>query len=174
MVHTTNFLPPSSVSPTTAMQRRLPWWSALGLCGFCSCAAIGQPAVQDPFNTTPSVEAAPVSRPTETPVASPDGRATVGRARIESTPIAQAPQMPVAQRAAQPVRRPGMSSNPNSQNIRLASDSVVQASRTDGAIQPVAAMARTPAVCPDGYGFAAGPVYDDEAASPALFPDEYL
>lgn len=41
-------------------------------------------------------------------------------------------------------------------------------------MERVAAEARTPAVCPDGFGFAEGPVYDDEAASPALFPDEYL
>ena len=83
-----------------------------------------------------------------------------GRARIESTPIAQVPR-PLARR-------------PAPRDIQLASNSVSYASATDNAVERVAAEARTPAVCPDGFGYAEGPVYDDEAASPALFPDEYL
>lgn len=168
MFHTTSILPPSSVSPTTAMQRRLPWWSALGLCGFCSCASMAQPVAQDPFHTSPSAEMASTP-PVAKHVAMPTGRAAMGVARIESMPLAQAPRPQAVPRMAQPVRRPAPTSN-----IQLASDSIAQASMTDGAVERVAAVARTPAVCPDGYGFAAGPVYDDEAASPALFPDEYL
>ena len=158
MSHTTSQLPPSSVSPATAMQRRLPWWAAVGLCGFCSCASLAQPEPRDPFHVDPSIPTASTA----------DSDSAVGRASIESAPLVPAPQLQPAHQAARPVRRPV------APNIQLASNAVAQASATDRAVERVAAEARTPAVCPDGSGFAAGPVYDDEAASPALFPDEYL
>ncbi|MDB5337420.1 MAG: conserved repeat domain protein [Planctomycetaceae bacterium] len=161
MSHTISELPPYSVRPTTAIRRRLPWWSALGLCGFCSCASLPQPvASSDPFHSEPAAPA----------VASalPQAQSTVGRARIESSPLVPAPRPQAAYRVAQPTRRPV------AQNIQLASNDVVHASASDAAVERVDAEARTPAVCPDGYGYAEGYVYDDDAASPALFPDEYL
>lgn len=161
MSHTIRELMPSSVRPTGAWKLRLPWWSAVGLCSLCSCASVASPvASNDPFHTAPNASQ---------PIASAPAANPEGRARIVAPPIAQAPGPQAAYRVAQqPARRPA----PN--NIQLASNSVVYASATDDAVERVAVEARTPAVCPDGFGFAAGPVYDDEAASPALFPDEYL
>ncbi len=58
------------------------------------------------------------------------------------------------------------------QPIQLALNDVIHTSKTDSAIERVAADVRTPAFCPEPY--AAGPVFDDEEASPALYSDEYL
>ncbi len=161
MSHTNSDFPPYSVRPTTPVRRRIPWWSAVGLCGFCSCASLPQPvASNDPFHSAPAAPAVASTMPR------PATQSTVGRASIESTPLMPAPR--AAYQAAQPVRRPV------AENIQLASNDVVRASASDAAVERVDAEARTPAVCPDGFGYAEGPVYDDEAASPALFPDEYL
>lgn len=184
MSHTNSEFPPFSVRPTMSQRRRLPWWSAVGLCGFCSCASLAPPvASRDPFHTEPVAPAAAAAGVVETPVTRQVAQSTIGRARIESTPFestpfdqalsAQAPQVQAPRpQAAYPVAQPARRRAP--QPIQLASDEVVRTVASDGAVERVAAEARTPAVCPDGYGFAAGPVYDDEAASPALFPDEYL
>ena len=163
MPHTSSQSPPSGARPTTTMQRRLPWWSAVGLCGFCSCASLAQPAPHDPFQVDPAA-AGPVAAPL---APAPVTQSTVGRARLESLPVAPLPQpFAVNQRA-----------RPAAPQIQPASNEVVQSATAGaraGAVERVAAQVRTPAVCPDGNGYAAGPVYDDEAASPTLFPDEYL
>lgn len=42
----------------------------------------------------------------------------------------------------------------------------------EGAVERIAASARTPALCPDPYGV--GQAWDESEASPTAFPDEYL
>lgn len=172
MPQTTCFSPPASVQTSAAKQRLLPWWSALGLCGFCSCASLAQPEPFDPFHaaTTPS-PAAQVAHP-ESVASETIGRSQVGRARLESTPVLPAAAPYSNDMLSSQGRLPGSPRPANRSAVQLVSNDIVQASNSDGAIQRVAADARTPAVCPDVY--AEGPVFDDDAASPTHYPDEYL
>ncbi len=152
-----NKVTPGKVFPlaSATRHRRIAWLSALGLCGLCSCTSLAGRQPQDPFGVDP--------QPTATSAAQPTVKPASGRARLASIPDQPAPQF--AQRPVAPRR-----SAPS--NIQLTANQTAAASRTDRAIERVAAEARTPALCPDPL--AAGLALGDDGASPSSYPDEYL
>lgn len=154
MSQSNNRVPPGKVLTSATRHRRFAWLSALGLCGLCSCTSLSGQRAQDPFQSEP--------QPSATSATQPDVKPAAGRARLASIPDAPVPQLaqrPVRPRLVAPTY------------IQLTSNQSAPVSRSDNAVERVAAESRTPGLNGDAY--AAGPVVGDDA-SPRDYPDEYL
>ncbi|MDB5387470.1 MAG: conserved repeat domain protein [Planctomycetaceae bacterium] len=155
--------------------KRLLSLSALGLCGFCSCAALDRPQPADTATSVlvpdqPRMQAIVQSQMTvrsqseeSSPFETSEQPATprrrpAGRARLQNS-------VPSATLAQQAGRQSAGIQQMGGENVR-------QVSKTDRAVERIAASARTPANAVDL--FAAGPVFDDDGPSAIKYPDEYI